>query len=132
MVYRTTVITLLVLILIGVTYIIIDNELEEITFQSKINTLTENDSVATEAKYGIEAIMDAYNGYLQQHGTLSNYTVEQAIQDIDLDETIIQNWTFKVVGNPPQRFVATSTGGAGEIVWYDVMTVRYHGFGIDY
>ena len=45
------------------------------------------------------------------------------------------NWEFEVIGDPPKRFVATSTAefaaGEGHQVMYDVEESEYHGYGVD-
>lgn len=90
---------------------------------------------STEAQSAISSIRNAYNIHMQQYGTTDNYSVEQALRDARLGKSTEKNWKFEVVGNPPQRFIATSTNefssGEGKQVWYDVEGARFHGFGID-
>lgn len=90
---------------------------------------------STEAQSGISAIRSAYNIHMQQYGSTDNYSVEQAMRDARIGRATEKNWKFEVVGNPPQRFIATSTAefssGEGKQVWYDVEAARYHGYGID-
>jgi len=90
---------------------------------------------STEAQSAISSIRNAYNIYMQQYGTTDNYSVELALRDARLGKSTTNNWTFEVNGNPPQRFIATSTSefssGEGKQVWYDVESAKFHGFGID-
>ena len=90
---------------------------------------------STEAQSAISSIRNAYNIHFQQWGTTDNYSVEEALRDARLGRSTERNWRFEVVGNPPQRYVATSTSefssGEGKQVWYDVENARFHGFGID-
>lgn len=90
---------------------------------------------STEAQTALSALRSAYNIYMQTYGTTDNYTVEQALRDARLSKATELNWTFEVVGNPPQRFIATSTAefssGEGKQVIYDVQAAKYRGFGID-
>jgi len=90
---------------------------------------------STEAQSAISAIRNAYNIHMQTYGTTDNYDVETAMKDARLGKATELNWTFTVNGNPPQRFIATSTSefssGEGKQVWYDVEQAKYHGFGID-
>jgi len=90
---------------------------------------------STEAQSAIATIRAAYNIHMQQYGTTDNYDVEQAMKDARLSKSTELNWVFTVNGNPPQRFVATSTSefssGEGKQVWYNVDEAKYHGYGID-
>lgn len=90
---------------------------------------------STEAQSALSAIRNAYNIHVQQFGNVDNYTVEDALRDARLGRATVRNWRFEVVGNPPQRFIATSTSefssGEGKTVIYDVENARFHGFGID-
>jgi type IV pilus assembly protein PilE len=90
---------------------------------------------ATEAQSAISAIRNAYNIHLQQFGNVDNYSIDDAMADARLGRATMNNWNFEVVGNPPQRYIATSTSefsrGEGHQVWYDVQAAKFHGFGID-
>jgi len=90
---------------------------------------------STEAQSAISSIRNAYNIHFQQYGSTQDYTVDDALKDARLGKSTEKNWRFEVIGNPPQRYVATSTSefssGEGKTVLYDVETARFHGFGID-
>ncbi len=90
---------------------------------------------ATEAQSAIAAIRSAYRVHYQTYGTTDNYTVENAMRDAQLGRATLNNWRFEVVGNPPRRYIATSTAefpqGEGKQVWYDVENAEYRGYGID-
>ncbi|PID28708.1 MAG: pilus assembly protein TapA [Candidatus Cloacimonadota bacterium] len=90
---------------------------------------------STEAQSAIRSIRGAYDLYKQQYGSTRNYDIEQALKDVNVGEATRKNWEFEVVGDPPQRFVATSTadfaGGEGHQVLYDVEEAKFHGYGID-
>lgn len=90
---------------------------------------------ATEAQSAIAAIRSAYRVHYQTYGTTDNYTVEDAMRDAQLGRATLNNWRFEVVGNPPRRYIATSTAefpqGEGKQVWYDVENAEYRGYGID-
>lgn len=90
---------------------------------------------ATEAQTAIAAIRSAYRVHYQTYGTTENYTIEDALKDAKLGKATEKNWEFEAVGNPPKKYVATSTNdfpqGEGKQVWYDVDEAIYHGYGID-
>ena len=90
---------------------------------------------ATEAQSAIAAIRSAYRVYYQTFGTTENYAIEDAMKDAKLGNATDKNWEFEVVGNPPKKYVATSTAefpaGEGKQVYYDVEEAEYHGWGID-
>jgi prepilin-type N-terminal cleavage/methylation domain-containing protein len=90
---------------------------------------------STEAQTALNSIRAAYNIHMQTFGNTDNYSIDMAMRDSRLGRATEKNWRFEVVGNPPQRFIATSTSefssGEGKVVWYDVENARYHGFGID-
>ncbi len=90
---------------------------------------------STEAQSSLSSIRNAYNVHNQQYGTTENYSVEEALKDAKLGKSTTQNWVFEVVGNPPKKFIATSTAefsaGEGKQVTYDVTEAKYHGYGID-
>ena len=90
---------------------------------------------STEAQTAIAAIRSAYRVRFQSYGTTENYTVDDAMQDARLGKAAIKHWTFEVVGNPPKKYIATSTAefpeGEGKQVWYDTDEAKYHGYGID-
>jgi type IV pilus assembly protein PilE len=87
---------------------------------------------STEAKTALQAIRNAYDIHRTEYGTSSNYTVEEAIEDARLNESLIRNWKFEVNGN---IFTATSTAnyssGEGLTVTYDGKTGEWSGWGID-
>jgi prepilin-type N-terminal cleavage/methylation domain-containing protein len=90
---------------------------------------------STEAQSALSGIKTAYQVYRQTYGSTENYSIEQAMKDAQLGDATIKNWTFEVVGNPPKKFIATSTAdfsaGEGLQVFYDVKEAQYHGYGID-
>jgi prepilin-type N-terminal cleavage/methylation domain-containing protein len=94
-----------------------------------------NKARATEAQSAIAAIRSAFRVQYQTYGTTEGYTVEDALIDAKLGNATEKNWEFEVIGNPPTRYVATSTSdfpaGEGKQVWYDVNDALYHGYGID-
>jgi len=90
---------------------------------------------ATEPQSAIRSIRNAYNIHKQQFGTTEDYTVEDALKDCKLGESTTKNWEFEVVGEPPKKFVATSTAehpaGEGHQVTYDVEEAEFFGWGVD-
>lgn len=90
---------------------------------------------ATEAQSALSTIRKAYDVYYQQYGSTTDFKVEDALKEAKIGEATTKNWKFEVVGNPPKKYVATSTaefsGGEGKQVWYDVPEAKYHGYGID-
>jgi prepilin-type N-terminal cleavage/methylation domain-containing protein len=94
-----------------------------------------NKARATEAQSAIAGIRSAYRVYYQTYGNTESYTMEDALIDAKLGTATEKNWEFEVIGNPPTKYVATSTSdfpaGEGKQVWYDVEDALYHGYGID-
>ncbi len=102
-------------------------------------------SMATDeqqTRYGPYPVQDAitsirrcYDVCLDEYGSLGDYSIEQAIEDAELDAEILDLWSFSVEGNPPHKYIAISTpdfpGGEGLVIWYDVMDACFHGYGID-
>ncbi len=92
-------------------------------------------SRSTEAQTAIRSIRTAYDVYVQTNGSTDGYSVEQAKKDARLGQSTLKNWEFEVVGNPPKKYIATSTSdfvaGEGKQVWYDVDETKFHGYGID-
>lgn len=92
-------------------------------------------SRSTEAQTAISTLRKTYDVYLQTNGSTENFSVEQAMKEARLGESTIKNWKFDVTGNPPTKYIATSTqdfpGGEGKQVWYDVKEAKFHGYGID-
>ena len=90
---------------------------------------------ATEAQSAIAAIRGAYRIQYQTYASTEGYTIEDAMQTAKLGKRTEKNWEFEVVGNPPTKYIATSTAdfpqGEGKQVWYDVEDAEYHGYGID-
>lgn len=90
---------------------------------------------STEAQSAIAAIRSTYRVHYQTYGTTDNYDIEEALKDTQLGNRTMKNWEFEVVGNPPDKYIATSTAdfpeGEGKQVWYDVDDAEYHGYGID-
>lgn len=88
---------------------------------------------STEAQTAIAAIRSTYRVHYQTYGTTENYNIEEALKDTQLGNRTLLNWEFEVVGNPPTRYIATSTEefpeGEGKQVWYDVDDAKYHGYG---
>lgn len=92
-------------------------------------------SRSTEAQTALRSIRTAYDVWVQTNGTSEGYSVELAQKDSRLGASTLKHWTFEVVGNPPKKYVATSTAdfasGEGKQVWYDVEESKFHGYGID-
>lgn len=90
---------------------------------------------STEAQSAIAAIRSTYRVHYQTYGTTDNYDIEAALKDTQLGNRTTKNWEFEVLGNPPDKYIATSTAdfpeGEGKQVWYDVQDAEYHGYGID-
>lgn len=90
---------------------------------------------SSEAQSALSSLRTAYQIQKQTYGTYSNYTVEQAMSDANLGEATIKNWEFEVIGNPPKKYIATSTSefpsGEGLQVVYDVKDAQFSGWGID-
>lgn len=94
-----------------------------------------NKARATEAQSAIAAIRSAFRVQYQTYGSTEGYAVEDALVDAKLGKATEKNWEFEVIGNPPSKYIATSTSdfaaGEGKQVWYDVEEALYHGYGID-
>lgn len=92
-------------------------------------------SRSTEAQTAIATLRKTYDIYLQTNGSTDGFSLEQAQREASLGESTMKNWKFEVVGNPPNKYIATSTqdfaGGEGKQVWYDVPEAEFHGYGID-
>lgn len=92
-------------------------------------------SRSTEAQTAIRSLRTAYDVYVQTNGTSEGYSVDLAKKDARLGQSTVLNWDFEVVGNPPKKYIATSTSefasGEGKQVWYDVEESKFHGYGVD-
>lgn len=92
-------------------------------------------SRSTEAQTAISTLRKVFDVKLQTDGTTEGFTKDQALKEARLGESTIKNWNFEITGNPPTKYVATSTsdfpGGEGKQVWYDVKEAKFHGYGID-
>lgn len=92
-------------------------------------------SRSTEAQTAIRSLRTAYDVYVQTNGTSEGYSIDLAKKDARLGQSTLLNWTFEVVGNPPKKYIATSTSdfasGEGKQVWYDVDESKFHGYGVD-
>ena len=90
---------------------------------------------STEAQTALATIRNSFRIYYQTYGSTDDYTIEDAMKDSNLGRGTERNWDFEVIGNPPKKYIATSTvdfpEGEGKQVWYDVDEARYHGYGID-
>ncbi len=89
---------------------------------------------SSEPQAAISAIRNAYSVYRQTFGTTDSYSVEDALKDAQLGDGTEKSWTFEVVGNPPKKFIATSTAeypaGEGLQVIYDENEDRFTGYGL--
>lgn len=90
---------------------------------------------ASEARSALSTIRKAYAVYYQSYSRTDDYSVEQALKDAKVGKSTEKSWKFEVIGNPPKRYMATSTSdfaaGEGKQVWYDVAEGKFHGYGID-
>ena len=89
---------------------------------------------STEAQSAIAALRQAYRVHYQTYGSTTDYDIETAMKDTNLGNRTQKNWEFEVVGNPPKKYMATTTAdfaeGEGKQVWYDVDDASYHGYGL--
>jgi len=94
-----------------------------------------NQARSTEAQSAIAALRQTYRVHYQTYGSTTDYDIESALKDTNLGNRTEKNWEFEVVGNPPKKYMATSTAdfpaGEGKQVWYDVEDASYHGYGLD-
>ncbi len=92
-------------------------------------------SRSAEAQTGIRAIRTAYDVYVQTNATTEGFSIEKALRDAQVGNATLKHWDFEVVGNPPKKYIATSTdefaSGAGKQVWYDMDDEKFHGYGIE-
>ena len=92
-------------------------------------------SRSAEAQTAIGAIRNTYKIYSQTYGSTQDYTIEKALKETNLDGSTSWYWKFEVTGNPPKKFIATSTeefpGGPDKQVWFDVEEGKFHGYGVD-
>lgn len=93
------------------------------------------EELSTEAQYAIAALRQTYRFHFQTYGSTTDYDIEAALKDAMLGNRAEKNWDFEVMGNPPLKYIATSTAdfsaGEGKQVWFDVEEAKYHGYGID-
>lgn len=92
-------------------------------------------SRSSEAQAALSTLRKTFQVYQTQNGTTQDFTIEKAQKEADLGESTLKRWKFEVTGNPPKKYIATSTedfaGGADKQVWYDVTEAKFHGYGVD-
>lgn len=92
-------------------------------------------SRSSEAQTAINTLRKAYQVYMTTNSTTQDFTIEKAMKEADLGESTLKHWKFEVTGNPPKKYIATSTedfpGGPDKQVWYDVTEAKFHGYGVD-
>ncbi|HPR17561.1 MAG TPA: prepilin-type N-terminal cleavage/methylation domain-containing protein [Candidatus Cloacimonadota bacterium] len=90
---------------------------------------------STEAQTAIAALRSTYRVQYQTYGTTQDLKFEDALVHTQVGSRTLKNWEFEVLGDPPTKYIATSTDefpeGAGKQVWYDTDDAGYHGYGID-
>lgn len=95
----------------------------------------EERSLSTEAQTALSTIRKVVDVYLQTNGSTGGLTMELIEREARLGENTLRNWIFSVEGNPPHKYIATSTAtmpaGSGKKVWYDAYEAMFHGFGVD-
>lgn len=95
----------------------------------------EERSLSTEAQTAISTFRKIVDVYLQTNGNTAGLTMELLFREARLGENTLKNWKFSIEGNPPHKYIATSTpampAGSGKKVWYDVYEAMFHGFGVD-
>lgn len=90
---------------------------------------------ASDAKTTINAIWQAAQVYYQDKGEWPN-TVEDLENEsyVEMAKSTKLQWTFQIVGAPPQLVTAISTeqmkGGAGKEVTYNIETGEWSGYGM--
>ena len=94
-----------------------------------------NQARSTEAQSAIAALRQTYRVHYQTYGSTTDFDIETALENTNLGNRTEKNWEFEVIGNPPKKYMATSTAefpaGEGKQVWYDVDDAKFHGYGID-
>ncbi len=62
-------------------------------------------------------------------------SLEDALQEAKIEASVLENWQFTALGQPPDIYIATSTQkmplGSDKQVWLDEKDKKYHGFGVD-
>lgn len=115
---------------------------------------------STEAQTAISEIRKFADVYLQSKGSMSGFTVENAMTEAKLNKRTMKNWKFMFVWKTPEEYnrelaeklkisptetyvpmvlykmviaIATKENSAGEgkKVWYDAYDNKFHGYGID-
>jgi prepilin-type N-terminal cleavage/methylation domain-containing protein len=90
------------------------------------------DARAAEARTAISAIWTGAKIYHQRTG---KWESDWEKFKVDIDQATIENWDFRIMGNPPKQILGISTsnmpGGAGHRVTYDTETGQFTGYGSD-
>lgn len=90
------------------------------------------DARAAEARTAISAIWTSAKIYHQRTG---KWEKDWKKFKVKIDQATEENWSFKIMGSPPQQIVAISTskmpGGAGKRVTYNVERGEFTGYGSD-
>jgi hypothetical protein len=126
-------IVLLIIIIILLTIIAYPIVKENIDERKEKENVHED--LSFECLSALAAIRSAYRVHFDDHGSYDDYSVDLAIKDCMLSNSVKSLWSFEVLGYPPVRYIATSTSnnpiGSGKTIHYDVKSATYEGYGID-
>jgi prepilin-type N-terminal cleavage/methylation domain-containing protein len=92
---------------------------------------------AADPQATIGAVYNSCKMYLQDKGEYpTDLNILENEEYLEIDKATKDQWEFQIVGSPAalEQITATSTekmkGGAGQVVYYDVRTGKFTGYGL--
>ncbi|MBN2828879.1 MAG: hypothetical protein JXR56_01000 [Candidatus Cloacimonetes bacterium] len=86
-------------------------------------------------KLSLTNLRSVYEAEIASGGDAENLTVDEALEKAQIGDVMQTHWDFEVLGNPPKRYMATSTDtnkiGEGKKIWYDTEDKSFHGYFLD-
>jgi hypothetical protein len=93
------------------------------------------DPVVASIKDDLMKLKTTYDTEVKAKGTSDGLTLSEALEKAGIGDVTQLHWDFEVLGNPPKRFMATSTStnqlGEGKKIWYDSNDEVFHGYSVD-
>ena len=120
---------IIVLLLIAILTVLVRPDLRQYFYPDRKQEVQKKLSI--QAASCIAAIRSSYRLHFHTYPKSKNYTLEKAIKDAKISKSMLDIWNFEVIGNPPNKFIATLRANSSIQTWYDVEDAQYNGFGFD-
>ena len=105
------------------------------SFRSDLSEISEKE-ITTAVQKTLSAIQESYIKHSSTNSTEDIHNYDEIFKDAGIDQELLRDWSFEIVGNPPELYIATSSStyrfGNGHKIILEHESSTFSGYSIDY